>query len=87
MSRITTRLGADARRAGRCCAATRSWSASRSTARVAAILCAAIVTIGPGLYLIDDGQGRVGGPLAVIGYYLLAWSASTSASASPPPPT
>ncbi len=38
---------------------------------VATILCAAIV-IGPGVYLIDDGQVALGGPLAVIGFYLLA---------------
>ena len=28
--------------------------------------------VGPGLYLIDDGKVAFGGPLAVIGYYLLA---------------
>ena len=38
---------------------------------LAVIVCAAIV-IGPGLYLIDNGTVAVGGPLAVIGYYLLA---------------
>jgi hypothetical protein len=38
---------------------------------VATIVCAAIV-IGPGLYLIDDGRVAFGGPLAVIGFYLLA---------------
>jgi Family of unknown function (DUF6159) len=38
---------------------------------VATILCAAIV-VGPGLYLIDDGQVAFGGPLAVIGFYFLA---------------
>jgi hypothetical protein len=38
---------------------------------IAVIVCAAIV-IGPGLYLIDNGTVAVGGPLAVIGYYLLA---------------
>jgi hypothetical protein len=38
---------------------------------VAVIVCAAIV-VGPGLYLIDDGKVALGGPLAVIGYYLLA---------------
>ena len=38
---------------------------------VAVILCAVIV-IGPGLFLIDDGKVAFGGPLAVIGYYLLA---------------
>jgi Family of unknown function (DUF6159) len=37
----------------------------------ATILCAAIV-IGPGVYLIDDGEVALGGPLAVIGFYLLA---------------
>jgi hypothetical protein len=38
---------------------------------VATILCA-IVVVGPGLYLIDDGEVAFGGPLAVIGFYLLA---------------
>jgi len=38
---------------------------------VATILCAVIV-IGPGVYLIDDGEVALGGPLAVIGFYLLA---------------
>ena len=38
---------------------------------VATIVCAVIV-IGPGLYLIDDGTVAVGGPLAVIGFYMLA---------------
>lgn len=37
----------------------------------ATIVCAAIV-IGPGVYLIDDGKVAFGGPLAVIGFYLLA---------------
>ncbi len=37
----------------------------------ATIVCAAIV-VGPGLYLIDDGKAAFGGPLAVIGFYLLA---------------
>lgn len=37
----------------------------------ATIVCAAIV-VGPGLYLIDDGKVVFGGPLAVIGFYLLA---------------
>jgi hypothetical protein len=37
----------------------------------ATIVCAAIV-VGPGLYLIDDGKVWFGGPLAVIGFYLLA---------------
>jgi hypothetical protein len=35
------------------------------------IVCAVIV-VGPGLYLIDSGSAAIGGPLAVIGYYLLA---------------
>jgi hypothetical protein len=38
---------------------------------VAVIICAAIV-VGPGIYLIDDGSVALGGPLVVIGYYLLA---------------
>jgi hypothetical protein len=38
---------------------------------VATIVCAVIV-VGPGLYLIDDGDVLLGGPLAVIGFYLLA---------------
>lgn len=38
---------------------------------VATVLCAVIV-IGPGVYLIDDGEVAFGGPLAVIGFYLLA---------------
>lgn len=38
---------------------------------VATIVCAVIV-VGPGLYLIDDGDVLFGGPLAVIGFYLLA---------------
>jgi Family of unknown function (DUF6159) len=37
----------------------------------ATIVCAVIV-VGPGVYLIDDGQVALGGPLAVIGFYLLA---------------
>jgi Family of unknown function (DUF6159) len=37
----------------------------------ATIVCAAIV-VGPGLYLIDDGKAAFGGPLAVMGFYLLA---------------
>jgi hypothetical protein len=37
----------------------------------ATIVCAVIV-VGPGVYLIDDGQAAFGGPLAVIGFYLLA---------------
>jgi hypothetical protein len=32
----------------------------------------AIVVIGPGIYLITDGKAAFGGPLAVIGFYLLA---------------
>lgn len=38
---------------------------------VATILCA-IVVVGPGLYLIEDDKAVFGGPLAVIGFYLLA---------------
>jgi hypothetical protein len=38
---------------------------------VATVVCAAIV-IGPGVFLIDDGKVALGGPLAVIGFYLLA---------------
>lgn len=37
----------------------------------ATIVCAVIV-VGPGIYLIDDGSAALGGPLAVIGFYLLA---------------
>lgn len=37
----------------------------------ATIVCAVII-VGPGLYLIDDGKVAFGGPLAVIGFYLLA---------------
>jgi Family of unknown function (DUF6159) len=37
----------------------------------ATIVCAVIV-VGPGLYLIDDGEVALGGPLAVIGFYFLA---------------
>jgi hypothetical protein len=37
----------------------------------ATVVCAVIV-VGPGLYLIDDGRVALGGPLAVIGFYLLA---------------
>jgi uncharacterized protein DUF6159 len=37
----------------------------------ATIVCAVIV-VGPGLYLIDDGEVAFGGPLAVIGFYFLA---------------
>lgn len=38
---------------------------------VATILCA-IVVVGPGIYLFDDGQEVFGGAIAVIGFYLLA---------------
>lgn len=38
---------------------------------MATILCA-IVVVGPGLYLIEDDKAVFGGPLAVIGFYLLA---------------
>ena len=38
---------------------------------IATIVCA-IIVVGPGLYLIEDGQAVFGGPLAVIGFYLLA---------------
>lgn len=37
----------------------------------ATIVCALIV-VGPGVYLIDDGQEVFGGAIAVIGFYLLA---------------
>jgi uncharacterized protein DUF6159 len=37
---------------------------------VAMILCA-IVVVGPGLYLIGSDKAAFGGPLAVIGFYLL----------------
>ena len=37
----------------------------------ATIVCAVIV-VGPGLYLIDEGPAALGGTLAVIGFYLLA---------------
>jgi uncharacterized protein DUF6159 len=37
----------------------------------ATILCAVIV-VGPGVFLIDDGQTVFGGALAVIGFYFLA---------------
>jgi hypothetical protein len=58
----------------------KSWAVLRSNpallrfplyGAVATILCAAIV-VGPGVYLIDDGKEAFGGPLAVIGFYLLA---------------
>lgn len=38
----------------------------------AATIACAVIVIGPGLYLIDDGKVWFGGPLAVIGFYLLA---------------
>jgi Family of unknown function (DUF6159) len=38
----------------------------------AATIVCAIIVVGPGLYLIDDGRVALGGPLAVIGFYLLA---------------
>lgn len=38
----------------------------------AATIVCALVVVGPGLYLIDDGKVAFGGPLAVIGFYLLA---------------
>ncbi len=38
---------------------------------IAVIVCTAIV-VGPGIYLIDNGKVALGGPLAVIGFYLLA---------------
>jgi Family of unknown function (DUF6159) len=38
----------------------------------AATIVCAVVVVGPGLYLIDDGAVAFGGPLAVIGFYLLA---------------
>ena len=38
----------------------------------AATIVCAVVVVGPGLYLIDNGTVAVGGPLAVIGFYLLA---------------
>lgn len=38
----------------------------------AATIACAIIVVGPGLYLIDDGKVAFGGPLAVIGFYLLA---------------
>jgi uncharacterized protein DUF6159 len=37
-----------------------------------ATIVTAIIVVGPGLYLIEDGSAAVGGPLAVIGFYLLA---------------
>jgi hypothetical protein len=38
----------------------------------AATIVCGIVVVGPGLYLIDNGEAAFGGPLAVIGFYLLA---------------
>ena len=38
----------------------------------AATIVTAAIVIGPGVYLIDDGEVALGGPLAVIGFYLLA---------------
>jgi hypothetical protein len=38
----------------------------------AATIVCAIVVVGPGIYLIEDDQAIFGGPLAVIGFYLLA---------------
>jgi len=38
----------------------------------AATVVTAAIVIGPGVYLIDDGRVAFGGPLAVIGFYLLA---------------
>jgi hypothetical protein len=38
----------------------------------AATIACAVIVVGPGLYLIDDGRVAFGGPLAVIGFYLLA---------------
>ena len=47
----------------------------------------AFIFLGPGLYFLDDGSLAGAIPLLVIGVYVLAWSASTSASASRRPPT
>ncbi len=38
----------------------------------AATIPMAVIVLGPGLYLIDDGEAAFGGPLVVIGFYLLA---------------
>jgi len=38
----------------------------------AATIVCAIIVVGPGIYLIDDDKAWFGGPLAVIGFYLLA---------------
>jgi hypothetical protein len=41
----------------------------------AAMIPLAIITLGPGLYLIDDGQIAPGAPLALLGLYILAFVA------------
>ena len=38
-----------------------------------ATLLLALITVGPGLYLIDDGKIAPGAPLVVIGFYLLTF--------------
>jgi len=38
----------------------------------AATIACAVIVVGPGLYLIEDDKAMFGGPLAVIGFYLLA---------------
>jgi hypothetical protein len=38
----------------------------------AATIVAAIIVVGPGVYLIESDQAVIGGALAVIGFYLLA---------------
>lgn len=38
----------------------------------AATIVCAIVVVAPGLYLIEDDRAAIGGPLAVIGFYLLS---------------
>jgi len=38
----------------------------------AATIVCAVVVVAPGVFLIDDGKTAIGGPLAVIGFYLLA---------------
>jgi hypothetical protein len=58
----------------------KSWSLLRSHPELlrfplygaAATIVCAVIVVGPGLYLIDDGKVAFGGPLAVIGFYLLA---------------
>jgi Family of unknown function (DUF6159) len=58
----------------------KSWSLLRENRELvrfplygaAATIVCAVVVVGPGLYLIDDGKVWFGGPLAVIGFYLLA---------------